>query len=153
MTNGPNPQPVRALSTPPILKQLNHWQQQQSIVSMVFFNYKLEPTNQSKCQWPTSSKGILWFGEKHYIHFFYLPKLNVHAWTKEEIRSLLRWQTAKGHGNWNLRKFTSEYCADNLLYNFAQRASASESRQQGRALNFSYHTHDNTSTPLSVIFC
>jgi len=40
-----------------------------------------------------------------------------------------------------------------VVCNFAHRASASESRQQGRALNFSHHTHDNTITPLSVIFC
>jgi len=43
--------------------------------------------------------------------------------------------------------------AANLVYNFAHRASTSESRQQGRVLNFSHHAHDNTITPLSVIFC
>lgn len=43
--------------------------------------------------------------------------------------------------------------AGNLVCNFAHTASTSESRQQGRFLNFSHHTHDNTITPLSVIFC
>jgi len=43
--------------------------------------------------------------------------------------------------------------AGNLVCNFAHRTSTSESRQQGRALNFSDHTHDNTTTTLSVIFC
>jgi hypothetical protein len=40
--------------------------------------------------------------------------------------------------------------AGNLVCNFAHRASTANSRAQGRALNFSDHTPDNTITPLTV---